>query len=128
MTQCLQTVQVRHTVGRHEGDTRMTDKINMAIVGLGFGAEFIPIYQRHPHTNMYAICQRNPEHLTEVGDKYGVEKRYTDFAKLIADPEVDAVHINSPVDDHAWMTMDALHAGGLHRAHGSHRRGVPPGR
>ena len=37
----------------------MTDKLNIAIVGLGFGAEFIPIYQRHPHTNMYAICQRN---------------------------------------------------------------------
>ena len=26
----------------------MSDKINIAIVGLGFGAEFIPIYQRHP--------------------------------------------------------------------------------
>ena len=28
------------------------DKINIAIVGLGFGAEFIPIYQKHP----LAIC------------------------------------------------------------------------
>ena len=35
-----------------------TKKINIAIVGLGFGAEFIPIYQRHPDANMYAICQR----------------------------------------------------------------------
>ena len=34
-------------------------KINVAIVGLGFGAEFIPIYQRHPDANMYAICQRD---------------------------------------------------------------------
>jgi hypothetical protein len=31
----------------------MGDKINIAIVGLGFGAEFIPIYQRHPHANMH---------------------------------------------------------------------------
>jgi predicted dehydrogenase len=23
-------------------------KINIAIIGLGFGAEFIPIYQKHP--------------------------------------------------------------------------------
>jgi predicted dehydrogenase len=30
-------------------------RINVAIVGLGFGAEFIPIYQRHPHANLYAI-------------------------------------------------------------------------
>ncbi len=36
-------------------------KLNVAIVGLGFGAEFIPIYQRHPYANMYAICQRNTE-------------------------------------------------------------------
>ena len=43
-------------------------KINVAIVGLGFGAEFIPIYQRHPDANMYAICQRNETKLNEVGD------------------------------------------------------------
>jgi len=89
----------------------MTRKLNVAIVGLGFGAEFIPIYQRHPHTVMYAICQRNKAHLDEVGDKWGVAVRYTDFAELIADPNVDAVHINSPIDDHAWMSIDALKAG-----------------
>ena len=38
------------------------DKVNVALLGLGFGAEFIPIYQKHPNANMYAICQR-----TEVG-------------------------------------------------------------
>ena len=37
------------------------NKINIAIIGLGFGAEFIPIYQRHPNANMYAICQRNAD-------------------------------------------------------------------
>ena len=43
----------------------MADKkqFNVAIIGLGFGAEFIPIYQRHPQANMYAICQRNREKL-----------------------------------------------------------------
>jgi predicted dehydrogenase len=34
-------------------------QVNVAIVGLGFGAEFIPIYQAHPNANMYGICQRN---------------------------------------------------------------------
>ena len=33
----------------------MSDKINIAIVGLGFGAEFIPIYQRHPHAGFLII-------------------------------------------------------------------------
>src|SRR4029079_3797392 len=86
-------------------------KIHIAIVGLGFGAEFIPIYQRHPNANMYAICQRNPKKLDTIGDAFGVEKRYSDYSELLKDPNVDAVHINSPIPDHAWMSIDALKAG-----------------
>ncbi len=89
----------------------MPDKINVAIVGLGFGAEFIPIYQAHPHANMYAICQRTKSRLDEVGDTFGIEKRYTDFEELIADPNVDAVHINSPIHLHAPQSIAALKAG-----------------
>src|SRR6202008_2544921 len=86
-------------------------KINVAIVGLGFGAEFIPIYQRHPNANMYAICQRTRKKLDAIGDAFGVEKRYTDFNKLLKDPNIDAVHINSPIPDHAWQSVAALKAG-----------------
>jgi predicted dehydrogenase len=87
------------------------NKLNMAIVGLGFGKEFIPIYQRHPHTNMYAICQRTKAKLDQVGDQFGVAKRYTAFEELIQDPEVDAVHINSPIHLHAAQSIAALSAG-----------------
>ena len=87
------------------------DKLNIAIVGLGFGKEFIPIYQNHPDTNMYAICQRTQEKLDEVGDQYGVRKRYQSFEELIQDPNVDAVHINSPIHLHAPQSIAALKAG-----------------
>jgi predicted dehydrogenase len=89
----------------------MPDNVRVAIVGLGFGAEFIPIYQAHPDAEMYAICQRNQANLNHVGDSLGVAKRYTDFEQLIKDPNVDAVHINSPIADHAWMSVKALQAG-----------------
>jgi len=49
--------------------------INIAIIGLGFGAEFIPIYQKHPLANMYAICQRNKEKAEEIG-KLLASKRF----------------------------------------------------
>ncbi len=88
-----------------------SQKINVAIVGLGFGAEFIPIYQRHPHANMYAICQRTPEKLNAVGDAFGIGKRYTKFEDLLKDPAVDLVHINSPIPDHGWQSIAALKAG-----------------
>ncbi|TDH19948.1 Gfo/Idh/MocA family oxidoreductase [Segetibacter sp. 3557_3] len=87
------------------------DKFNVAIVGLGFGAEFIPIYQRHPYANMYAICQRNTDKLNEVGDAFGIDKRYDDYSKLLADPAVDIVHINTPIQSHAEQSIAALRAG-----------------
>lgn len=86
-------------------------RINVAIVGLGFGAEFIPIYQRHPLANMYAICQRAPEKLKQIGDALKVEQRYTKYEDVLKDPKVDFVHINSPIPDHAPMTIAALKAG-----------------
>ncbi len=89
----------------------MSKKVNVAMVGLGFGAEFIPIYQRHPNANVVAICRRNEKDLNEVGDRFGIAKRYQDFDKVLEDPEVDFVHINSPIPDHAWMSMRALQAG-----------------
>ena len=89
----------------------MNDKINIAIVGLGFGAEFIPIYQRHPHVNLYGICQRTPEKLNAIGESFGVENRYTNFDELLEDPEIDAVHINTPIPDHAPQSIKALKAG-----------------
>ncbi len=86
-------------------------KVNVAIVGLGFGAEFIPIFQRHPNANMYAICQRHPEKLKEIGDAFKIEKRFTRYEDVLADPNVDFVHINSPIPDHAPMSIAALKAG-----------------
>ncbi|MBZ0302542.1 MAG: Gfo/Idh/MocA family oxidoreductase [Anaerolineae bacterium] len=89
----------------------MADKINVAIIGLGFGAEFIPIYQHHPHTNMYAICQRTRSRLDEVGDAFGIDVRYTDYQELLQDPNIHAVHINSPIHEHARMSVAALKEG-----------------
>lgn len=86
-------------------------KVRVAIVGLGFGAEFIPIYQRHPQAEMYAVCQRNKTKLKETGDKFGIEVRYEKYEDVLKDPRVDFVHINSPIPDHAWMSMEALKAG-----------------
>jgi predicted dehydrogenase len=89
----------------------MSKKIRIAVVGLGFGVEFIPIWQRHPLTECVAVCQRNPEKLEAVANEFGVAKRYADFRELLKDPEVDAVHINSPIPDHGWMSIEALKAG-----------------
>ena len=86
-------------------------KINIAIIGLGFGAEFIPIYKKHPSANLMAICQRTKSKLDEIGNAFGIEKRYTDYDQLLKDPDIDAVHINTPIPDHAIQSIKALKAG-----------------
>jgi predicted dehydrogenase len=86
-------------------------KINVAIVGLGFWAEFIPIYKKHPNANLMAICQRNEAKLNEIGDAFNIEKRYTSYDELLKNPDIDAVHINTPIPDHGSQSIKALKAG-----------------
>ncbi|MEO6811094.1 MAG: Gfo/Idh/MocA family oxidoreductase [Isosphaeraceae bacterium] len=85
--------------------------IRVAVIGLGFGAEFIPIYQRYPGAEMAAICRRSQAGLDECGDRWKVAKRYTRFEDVLHDPDIDAVHINSPIPDHGPQSIAALKAG-----------------
>ncbi len=89
----------------------MSDTVKIGLIGLGFGAEFIPIYQNHPHAEAAAICQRDRTKLDAIGDAFGISKRYTDWRDMLADPELDAIHINSPIPDHAAMSLATLNAG-----------------
>jgi predicted dehydrogenase len=90
---------------------RKQPPFRIAIAGLGFGAEFIPIYQRHPLAELTAICQRTPAKLNAVGDAFKIQKRYSDYEELLKDPDVDVIHINTPIPDHARQSIRALEAG-----------------
>ncbi|WP_197429722.1 Gfo/Idh/MocA family protein, partial [Auraticoccus cholistanensis] len=89
----------------------MTKQVRVGIVGLGFGAEFIPIYQAHPDAELLAVCQRTPAALRETASRFGVPRQYTDIGQLLRDPDIDAVHINTPIPDHAAQSIAALEAG-----------------
>ena len=85
--------------------------LRVAVIGLGFGAEFLPIYQAHPHAEVLAVCRRDKEAMDSIADAFGIEKRYTNYAQLLRDPEIDAVHINTPIPDHGPQAIAALEAG-----------------
>lgn len=86
-------------------------KVKVAIVGLGFGADFIPIYQNHPHAELYAICQRDEKKLKAAGKKYGVDRLFSNYRDLCKVKEIDAIHIVTPADTHAPIVLDCLKAG-----------------
>lgn len=85
-------------------------KIRVGIVGLSFGAEFIPIYQKHPETELVAICRRDERLLNEIGDRWEITKRYTNLEDMLMDADIDAVHINTPPMMHAQQTIAVLKA------------------
>jgi predicted dehydrogenase len=46
-----------------------------------------------------------------VGDQFGVERRCTRFEDLLAMDELDAIHVVTPIADHAAMSLASLEAG-----------------
>lgn len=88
-------------------------KVNVAIVGMGFGKEFIAIYQRHPDVGKVAICVRNPETLKEVGQKFNIEEdlRFTNFYDILKRDDIDAVHVVTPILEHFKQSLASLEAG-----------------
>ena len=60
-----------------------------------------------------AIASRDPARRGSFGDKYAIaaEKRYADYAALLADSDVDAVYVATPHPWHAELSIMALRAG-----------------
>ncbi|MEO6060382.1 MAG: Gfo/Idh/MocA family oxidoreductase [Thermoflexales bacterium] len=88
----------------------MPDKIRIAVVGLQFGAEFVPIYRDHPDVAQVAVCDLDAAKLNAVANKFGVSERFSRFEEILASG-YDAVHLFTPVPLHVEQTLAALGAG-----------------
>ena len=86
-------------------------KIRVAVVGLGFGAEFVPIYMDHPDVEAVAICDANPARLDKTAGRFGVRERFRDVEEVIQSDGFDAVHLISGIPDHARQAVAVLKSG-----------------
>ncbi len=86
-------------------------KIGVAVVGLGFGAEFVPIYLDHPSVGAVAICDTDERRLNTTGDRFGLARRLADLDEVIASDDIDAVHLVTGIPDHASQAVRVLRAG-----------------
>lgn len=90
----------------------MTDKIRIGVIGLGImGEQYVRIYQAHPLATVTAVCTRNATKVEELGDKYGVASRYTDYRKMLDEGSFDAVCVATPDFAHFAPVKAALEAG-----------------
>src|SRR5258708_9275336 len=90
---------------------RTDSTIRVALVGLGFGAEFVPIYLHHPNVSYLGICDTNEQVLAEVGDKYQIERRSTNLQDILDSDAYDAVHLVTPIPLHAQQSLAVLESG-----------------
>jgi predicted dehydrogenase len=90
----------------------MTDKVKIGVIGLGImGEMYTRIYAAHPLAEVTAICNRGSDRLDEIGDRYNVANRYSDYHDLLEDKSVDAVCVATPDFAHYEPVKAALEAG-----------------
>ena len=61
--------------------------------------------QQDAESELLAACRRNSEALQQFCGEFGVPRGYSDEVDLIADPDIDAVYIATPVDRHLLQTL-----------------------
>ncbi len=86
-------------------------KLNVALVGLGFGASFLPIWLDHPNVERVGIFDPNPEITASMKEQYPAIIVYESFEDILKDETVDAVHLVSPIPKHADQTVAVLESG-----------------
>ena len=88
-------------------------KVKIAVVGVGnIGEVHINAYKKVKEAEIYAICDVSEKSLNEIGDRFCIEKRYTNIDTMLSElPELDAVDICVWNRDHASFSIKALNAG-----------------
>src|ERR1700761_1960377 len=85
--------------------------MRVVVIGLEFGAEFVPIYADHPGVTSVGVADLRADLAARVARRFGVEHVYPDLDAALADPAVDAVHIVTGLPGHADQVVRALAAG-----------------
>jgi 2-hydroxy-4-carboxymuconate semialdehyde hemiacetal dehydrogenase len=86
--------------------------MNIAVVGLGaFGIKHLDALALIPDANIQYVGHSRQAVADEVAAKYGAKKGFTDYAELLAQPDLDAVILATPTQMHLTQITQALNAG-----------------
>jgi predicted dehydrogenase len=86
-------------------------KIKTGVIGLGFiGVAHVEALRRLNLVEVEAVTD-DASVIQSKAKVLGVNKYYSDYKKILADPEIDCIHICTPNNLHYTMARDALNAG-----------------
>jgi predicted dehydrogenase len=87
------------------------DKIKFALVGCGRISDLhARAYEQSPDAEIFAVCDANPDRAAQRKDQWGARKAYTDYEKLLKDPDIQAVELLVPHHLHRDMAVAAAQA------------------
>lgn len=87
-------------------------KLRWGILGAGkFAGTFAKGIQASQTGELIAIGSRSQESADRFGEEFNVPRRYASYDAMLADPDVDVVHISLPNNLHAEWTLKCAAAG-----------------
>ncbi len=93
----------------------MEETLQVGIIGTGGIAtgKHMPALAKVEGVEMVAFCDIELEKARAAAAKFGTAdaKVYADYTELLQDPKIDIVHVLTPNDSHAVITIAALEAG-----------------
>lgn len=88
------------------------DKLRMGVIGTGFiGPAHIEAVRRLGYVEVSAVAEAGKELAEEKAAALSIHKAYGTYQELLADPEIDVVHICTPNTLHYPVAVEALKAG-----------------
>ena len=89
---------------------RKSDRlVRIGVIGGRFGCEFQ--WHEHPHSQVTAVCDLRDDRIGQLKQTYRCDTAYKDYRQLIADKNVDAVGVFTPLPLHVPMAVAAMEAG-----------------
>lgn len=89
----------------------LNKKLNIALVGLGFGGAFVGIYHDHPDVASVKVYDPDDSKCRYMIENNLADGVYFSFEEILNDPDCDAVHLVTPIPLHAEQTIAVLNAG-----------------
>lgn len=90
----------------------MSDLLSVGVVGLGYwGPNLARNFNNLPECKLGALCDLDAERLGRIGDLYPGAARFDDFDRMLAEAELDAVVVATPVSYHHPLAKASLLAG-----------------
>lgn len=91
-------------------------KLKLGIIGTGgiCNNKHLPSLAKvADKVEVVALCDQDEEKAIATKERHGLTnaKIYTDYKELLADPEIDVVHVCTPNVAHCQITVDAFEAG-----------------